>query len=91
VAAQAYATVSDAKQGAGRAYPGSRRLWLKTGYSAAEFKRHQARQWAPYRCLFCLKTPLDWGVDVSLVKVNRGRICSLCIREIASDLSKDHP
>ena len=90
VAAQPYTTVRDAKQGAERAYPGSRRLWLKTGYSAAEVRRHLERQWAPYRCLFCLKTPLEWGVDVSLVKVNRGRICSSCVRELASDLTKDH-
>lgn len=91
VAAQSYNTVGAAKQGAERAYRGSRRLWLKTGYSAADFRKHQERQWAPHRCLFCLKTPLELGVEVSLVKVNRGRICSSCVREIASDLSKDHP
>ena len=90
VAGQTYPTVSAAKQGAERTYPGSRRLWLKTGYSAAEFRRHVERTWAPYRCLFCLKTPLEWGVDVSLVKVNRGRICSSCVREIADDLAKGH-
>ena len=43
------------------------------------------RVWAPFRCLFCLKTPLEH--DEPLVKKGRGRICGACIKELAAEIT----
>lgn len=85
VASQRHSSIAEARRAAERAYPGCRGLWVKASYSAADVRKYLKRLWGPYRCLFCLKSPLEWGTNVTLLKRNRGRICSSCVSELARD------
>ena len=78
-------SVAEAKARAERTYPGSSRCWVAARVTKAQAAAYLERVWAPFRCLFCLKTPLEH--DESLVKKGRGRICGACIKEFAADIT----
>jgi hypothetical protein len=91
VASRSYPGIASAKRAAQRAYPGSRGQWLKAGYTVADARSYIERIWARHRCLFCLKSPLDSGTDVTLFTMNRGRICSACVQDLAKDVLRREP
>jgi hypothetical protein len=88
VASTGCGTVAQAKARAERIYPGSLRYWTKAHVTAAAARKFLERVWGPLRCMFCLKTPLELERDGSMFGMGRGRICSSCVREFASDLAK---
>jgi hypothetical protein len=85
VASTEYPSVAEAKASAERSYPGSSRYWVTAKVSKARAAKYLDRVWAPFRCLFCLKTPLQH--DEPLIKKGKGRICGACISEFAADIA----
>jgi hypothetical protein len=81
-----HTSVVEAKARAERTYPGSSRFWVAAKVTKAQAAAYLERVWAPFRCLFCLKTPLEH--DEPLVKKGRGRICGACVKELAAELTK---
>jgi len=84
-AATPHKSVAEAKARAERTYPGSSRSWVAAKVTKAQAAAYLDRVWAPFRCLFCLKTPLEH--DEPLVKKGRGRICGACVKELAADIN----
>ena len=91
VASTGHKTVGEARRRAERIYPGSRRYWTKTRFTAADVRGYLERVWGPQRCMFCLKTPLEFDRDGTLFSTDTGRICSSCVLEFAADLAKKGP
>jgi len=88
VASTTHTTVAQAKRRAERIYPGASRHWTKAHVTVADARRYLERVWGPRRCMFCLKTPLELERDGSMFSMGRGRICSSCVMDFASDLAK---
>lgn len=86
VASTPHKTVAEARVRAERTYPGSSRCWVATKVTKAQAAMYLERVWARFRCLFCLKTPLEH--DEPLVRKGRGRICGACVKEFAADFAK---
>lgn len=84
-----HTTVAQAKRRAERIYPGSSRHWTNAHVSAADAREYLERVWRRHRCMFCLKTPLEF--DGSLFSMGRGRICAPCVVDFAGDLGKKVP
>jgi hypothetical protein len=86
VASTGYKTVAKAKSRAERIYPGSSRYWTKAHFTVGDVRRYLERVWGHHRCMFCLKTPLEFDRNGKLFKMGSGRICSACVIELAKDL-----
>ena len=78
VASTPHKTVAEAKARAERIYPDSSRCWVAARVTRAQAAKYLDQVWARYRCLFCLKTPLEH--DEPVLKKGRGRICGACVR-----------
>jgi hypothetical protein len=89
VASTHHKTVAEAKKRAERIYPGSLRYWAKTGFTAADVRSYLERVWGRHRCMFCLKTPLEFDRSGTLFRMGRGRICSSCVMEFTKNLAKN--
>lgn len=72
-----------------RIYPGASRYWTNAHVTVADARRYLERVWGRHRCMFCLKTPLEF--EGSLFSMGRGRICSSCVTNFAGDLAKKEP
>ena len=88
VASTQHKTVTEAKRRAERIYPGSSRYWAKTGFTVADVRSYLERVWGRLRCMFCLKTPIEFDRNGQLFRMGRGRICSSCVMEFTKDLTK---
>ena len=76
----------DAKARVERMYPGSSKKWMSARVTKARAAQYLHRVWAPHRCLFCLKTPLEH--DAPVFTKGRGRICGECVGELAQGLTE---